>query len=172
MDKYEEYRKLRNEDYVYRDLSPKLGFDYKKRLDEYTIEYTKYNTMDNYLLGYESSFDLDAVKNSLRNIFLVNKNEVPGKPRFGNPLMMELFDNFDEFNTETIKDNIKNEIQRYDDRIELVDIKVEQFYELNRLVVEIVYYVIIKDNKVKESIYLPFSHNDFTYISGREALTI
>ena len=55
---------------MYRDIKPKI--DESKALR-----------------GYNTVEDLEAIKNSLRNIFLVNKNECPGKPKFGNPLKME-----------------------------------------------------------------------------------
>jgi phage baseplate assembly protein W len=157
--KLEEYRRLRNADYVYRDFSAIIDGNRTE------------SDLDDIMRGLTSDFDVEAVMNSLRNIFLVNKAELPGKPQFGNPLKLELFDLFDEFNVILIKDSIKAEIERYDPRIDLVDIEVSPFYDLNRIVVKITFYVIIKDNKIKESIYLPFSHNDHTYITGRSTFT-
>jgi phage baseplate assembly protein W len=158
--KYEEYRRLRNADFVYRDLSAVI--DDSRGADAELFDR---------LVGLKSDFDIDAVKNSLCNIFLVNKAECPGKPQFGNPLKLELFDLFDEFNVSLIEESVKAEIAKYDPRIDVIQVTVTPFYDLNRIVVTVEFWVIIQDNKIKESIYLPFSHNNHTYITGRSTYT-
>ena len=143
----EEYRILKNDNFIFRDLKPRIGNDV--------------------LQGYDSSFDQEAVKNSLMNIFLVQRNEVPGKPRFGNPLQLSLFDNFNYFSESSMKQAIKVEVQKYEPRVDLIEINIDLMQEYNRIVVEIVYKINIKENNIIDSIYLPFSANDYSYLGGR-----
>jgi len=149
---YNEYRILKNDDFIYRDIVPRIG--------------------DNQLQGYNSAFDQEAIKNSLLNLFLVQRNEVPGKPQFGNPLQLSLFDNFDYFTESTMKQAIKVEIEKYEPRVDLIDINIDMMEEYNRIIVEIVYKINLKENDIIDSVYLPFSQNDFTYLGGRTTTSI
>jgi len=51
----------------------------------------KYENRTN--VGYNSVSDLDAINNSLKNLFTIELGEVPGKPWLGNPISIYLFDN-------------------------------------------------------------------------------
>jgi phage baseplate assembly protein W len=152
MDKIDlkEYVVLKNDNFIYRDLSPKLQGEQ--------------------LTGYTSAFDAESIKNSLKNIFLVQKNELAGKPNFGNPLQLELFENFNFFTENTLKAAIKVEIDKYEPRVDLIDVKVNKLEEYNRVIVEIIYSININEGNIQDSIYLPFSANNFTYLSGRETI--
>jgi phage baseplate assembly protein W len=147
----DEYRILKNDDFIYRDLEPRIGEK---------------------LRGYDSAFDQEAIKNSLMNIFLVQRNEVPGKPQFGNPLQLSLFDNFDYFTESSMKQAIKIEIDKYEPRVTLIDININLMPEYNRIVIEVVYQINLKENNIVDSIYLPFSQNDHTYLGGRTITTL
>jgi len=149
---YSEYRILKNDDYIYRDLNPKIN--------------------NNTLIGYNNAFDIEAIKNSLMNIFLVQRNEVPGKPQFGNPLQLSLFDNFDYFTEVSMIQAIKVEVEKYEPRVEIIDINLNLLPEYNRIIVEIVYKINLRENNIIDSIYLPFSQNDFTYLGGRSQTTL
>jgi phage baseplate assembly protein W len=149
---YEEYKKLKNSDYVYRDLSPVIN--------------------DETLKGYSSDFDVDAIKNSLINIFLVSKTETPGHPEFGNSLNMSLFEVIDTYTIKTIESEMYSALSNFDPRIHLESLDFQAFEDLNRIVVEIVYSIIVNDNKIYETIYLPFSSNDKSFLSGRNTITI
>jgi phage baseplate assembly protein W len=147
VDKYEEYTRLKNSDYVYRDLSPVLD--------------------DGFLRGYSSAFDIEAIKNSLMNIFLVHKTDVPGHPAFGDSLDLSLFEVIDSYTMKTIEADITTALAIHDPRIHLESLDIQSYEDLNRIVVEVVYSVMINDNKVFDTLYLPFSANDKTYLSGR-----
>ena len=156
----EEYRRFKHSDYIYADYSPIIDYQ--------DLE----NDFDNVLRGYTTDFDVDAVKNSLINIFTVQKGECPGKPEFGNPLGFELFDIIDDFVIDTVKINIQNAIDIYDPRINILDLEISEFPDQNRIIVKMVYEVLLFDNKIKDSIYLPFSHNSHTYLGGRQITNI
>jgi len=119
------------------------------------------------LIGYSDSYDIEAVKNSLRNIFAVQKAEVPGKPWFGNPLRLALFDLFDEFTEMDYESAIKSEVERYDPRINIEKVKVDVYPEYNRILVDIYFNVNINGNNITDHLVLPYSHNDRTFIGSR-----
>lgn len=143
----EEYRILKNDNYTYRDLEPKINGDVQ--------------------IGYNSVFDVEAVKNSLKNLFLVNKGELPGKPQFGNPLQVSLFDNFDYFTESTMEQAIRVEVEKYEPRVQILEVNISEMPEYNRIIVEVRFSVNIRENNIQDSIYLPFSRNDYTYLNGR-----
>jgi len=140
------------DNFIYQDFSPKIH--------------------DDKLKGYESVYDLEAVKNSLKNLFLVQKSEIPGKPQIGNPLGLHLFDNFDFFTEASLKQAIKVEVQKYEPRVEIIEIKVNEMQEYNRIIIEIVFSVNLKEGNIQDSIYLPYSHNDLSYLSGRTTTSL
>ena len=119
------------------------------------------------LKGYDVVEDLEAIKNSLRNIFLVAKGDVPGKPKFGNPLNLELFDLFDGFTVTTIESAIENAIELYEPRVRLKSINVVVSPEYNRLIVELNYYAMIYDMVYEDVLYIPFAHNTMTFVDSR-----
>lgn len=147
-----EYRILKNDDYIYRDLKPKIQGDVQ--------------------IGYNSSFDLEAVKNSLMNIFLVNRGEMPGKPQFGNPLQLSVFDNFDYFTESSMTQAIRVAVEKYEPRVTVLEVNISEMPEYNRLIVEIRFSVNLKENNIQDSIYLPFSRNDYTYLGGRSVKNV
>jgi len=147
-----EYKILKNDNYSYRDLKPKIDGET--------------------LVGYHSTFDEEAIKNSLKNIFLVQKGEMPGNPQFGNPLRLSLFDNFDFFTESTLKTAIRVEIEKYEPRVTLLDVKIDLMQEYNRVLVEVIYTINLNNGITQDSLILPFSANDMTYLSGRTTSTI
>lgn len=58
------------------------------------------------------SYDLDAIKNSLKAIFYVNKGELLGDPIYGNRIRDLLFDIHSRSNSISIKEAISNEINK------------------------------------------------------------
>ncbi len=124
------------------------------------------------LRGYEIVNDIEAVRNSLMNIFLVQKGEVPGKPKFGNPIRMKIFDLMDSFGEETIKTAIENEVHLYDPRINIKKVEVIKSPEYNRIVIEIHYEIILYNKIYVDTLYIPFTHNTMSYIGMRETFSV
>ncbi len=124
------------------------------------------------LVGYDTHYDVIAIKQSLINLFTVQKGEVPGKPHFGNPLNIALFDVFDPFTSMTIESAVETAITRYEPRVTLEKIEIIESPEFNRILVEIQFIVIIANRPVQETLYIPFAHNTMTYINSRTTQTI
>jgi len=119
------------------------------------------------LTGYDIVTDIEAVRNSLRNLFLVNKTELPGKPAFGNPLKMKLFDLFDSFTETTIASAIQNEVELFEPRVNVLSVNVIKNPEYNRIIIDITYEVMIYDTLYRDNLYIPFSHDSLTYVDMR-----
>ena len=139
--------------YIYKDVNPEYGIDAKTGI--FSLE------------GYSDSLDIEAVKNSLRNIFLIQKNTVPGKPWFGNPLNRDVFDLFDDLSKYSIEAAIENAIERFEPRVTLENVEVDLMPEFNRIIITIEFQVIIDGHLNKDNLVIPFSHNNFTYLEGR-----
>ena len=84
-------------------------------------------------------YDIEAIKQSVKNIVLTNRYERPWKPDMGCNLRDTLFENFEDrwvkFN---IRDAIQDQLNKYEPRITLKDVIVqfdEDYLELNMEVV-------------------------------------
>ncbi len=119
------------------------------------------------LVGYDRAYDIAAIKQSLMNLFIIEKLEVPGKPEFGNPLNIKVFELFDAFSQSLIETSIKTLIETYEPRVQVDEIRVTSMEELNRLIIEIDYYVIIDNRVIGDTVYLPFAHNTRSFLDGR-----
>ena len=135
------------DDYIYCDIKPVFDSDI--------------------MYDYERVYDVEAVRQSLLNLFLVQKYEVPGKPEFGNPLDVQVFDLFDTFSEDIIKTNILNVVERYDPRILIEKIEITETPELNRLIVAVYYYVYIDNKRIGDTIYIPYAHNTRSFVGNR-----
>jgi phage baseplate assembly protein W len=70
--------------------------------------------------------DIDAVKNSVRNLLLTNKGERPFRPNVGSNLTQLLFEHANPFTYETIRQNISDMLQTYEPRINQVRVRIDE----------------------------------------------
>ena len=119
------------------------------------------------LTGYELDYDDQAIKNSLLNMFIIQKGEVAGHPEFGNPLNISTFDLYSFFSRQDMEDAIADMVQKYEPRVNLISIDVIAAPEYNRIVIQLSYSYRI-DNRINYSkLEIPYSHNSITYLGGR-----
>ena len=133
--------------YVYRDFSPVFN--------------------NGSLARYQDDYNLDAIKNSLINIFTIQQNDCPGKPDFGNPLQRDTFDLFDSVSEATLFSAIQNAIEKWEPRVTVQNLNVSLLPELNRIVIDLRYEAIVNDIAIVDNLMIPFSHNNFTFMNGR-----
>ena len=124
------------------------------------------------LSGLTEIHDLEAIKNALLNLFLIQQGEVPGKPKIGNPLIIKVFDLFDSFTEKTIEASIINIVEKYEPRVNIEKVKVTLDPEFNRIIVIIDFTAIINNRIIGDTIYIPFAHNTKSYIGNRYTKTI
>jgi phage baseplate assembly protein W len=134
------------------------------------IEYTDITPVfkDNTLKGYNTAEDEDAIKNSIRNLFVINRGEVPGKPWLGNNLNIFLFDNIGHFENEAIKSTFINTIELYEPRVQVVDLKVINELEYSRIIIDIFYRLLIGDKNTIKNYRFSLSQNNLSNITLRK----
>ena len=132
---------------TYQDLSPKFN--------------------GNILTGYSVDHDREAIRNSLLNLFTIQRGDVPGKPYLGNPLDLALFDLFDVFTQKDIETAIINTIGTYEPRVILHNVFINSTPEYNRIIISINYSFATSGVIDYDSLEIPYSHNSISYLGGR-----
>tara|TARA_R100001082_G_scaffold3496_1_gene2833 strand:- start:131 stop:532 length:402 start_codon:yes stop_codon:yes gene_type:complete len=84
----------------------------------------------------------NAIARSLRNIVFTLPGEKFFNPNFGSRITESLFENIDEISATIIVDEIRESIDNYEPRVELIDVKAFPDYENNGFGVNIVYEII------------------------------
>lgn len=126
-------------------------------------------TNNNQLVGYDIVEDLEAVKNSLVNLFTIEKGEVPGKPWLGNPLSVFLFDNIGFFEERTMETSFKNTISLYEPRVRVQSLTVTNSPEYNRISIFVQYIVLINNTETFDNLRISLAHNEMTSIATRQS---
>jgi phage baseplate assembly protein W len=84
--------------------------------------------------------DLDAIKQSLRNLLLLSKFDKPFKPQIDVGLQDLLFENFPDPVFQTIiSQKINYIISEYEPRVEVQKVEVENRYEDNLMTIDITF---------------------------------
>jgi len=122
---------------------------------------------NNGLVGYTTVTDLDAIKNSLRNLFLIRKGEVPGKPWLGNPVTVFLFDNIGFFEEQSIKASFINTIENFEPRVRVTNLSVDIESEYNSISVYMEYYALYGTKQKAENLRFTMTYNDLSSINTR-----
>lgn len=118
-------------------------------------------------VGYGTVTDIDAIKNSLRNLFTIKLGEVPGKPWLGNPLPAYLFDNIGFFEERAMETALRNVIDKFEPRVSLTGITVDNQPEYNSINILLKYVVYIEGIERYQELSLSLVANDMTTIQTR-----
>jgi phage baseplate assembly protein W len=86
-------------------------------------------------------YDVNAVKQSLRNILLTNYYERPFKPDFGTPIGGLLFEPADELTLIAVEKSVEQAVVRYEPRVK-VDLVSATFENEQTLKIQIFFHVI------------------------------
>ncbi len=120
-----------------------------------------------HLRNYKIDTDEEAIKHSLRNIFLIHKGTVPGKPWFGNPLDATVFDLFSFFSQRDMEASIRNAIALWEPRVRVESVDITLAPEYNRIII-IINYTYVIDYIIKyNSLEMPLSYNNISFLGGR-----
>jgi phage baseplate assembly protein W len=87
----------------------------------------------------------NAIARSVRNIVFTERGEKVFDPIFGSRVSRILFENMDPVNAIAIKDEITLSINRYEPRVELINVKVIPDYDNHNYDVTISYRIIGAD---------------------------
>ena len=77
--------------------------------------------------------DVEAVKQSVRNILLTRRGEKFFDPNFGGSLTEFLFENFDPIVEAEMNQRIVNTLRNYEPRVKVLNIEIEDLSERNAL---------------------------------------
>jgi len=78
-----------------------------------------------------------AINNSIKNILLTQIGSLPGKPTFGSNVPSVLFNFIDGVSQEVLKGYIVSALTIWEPRITILDIKVNNIPEYNKITVDI-----------------------------------
>jgi len=126
----------------------------------------KHTTVGN--IGYDEVFDELAVQESLKNLFIINQGEVPGKPQIGNPLNIFLFDNIGYFEVQGIKTAFINMMEKYEPRVKIVDLDIKEESEYNNISISITYIIMIGDRNTVRNYRFSIGYNTMTNLTLRK----
>jgi|TARA_B110000467_G_C17795417_1_gene202258 phage baseplate assembly protein W len=98
--------------------------------------------------------DVEAVKRSLRNLILTNRYERPFQPEIDSGVNDYLFELATPLTILNIKSIIRNAISNFEERVEVIDIKVYDDIDRNGFNVTIIFNVINTPDPVTVDIFL------------------
>ncbi len=84
----------------------------------------------------------NAIARSVRNIVFTTPGEKFFEPSFGSKITQSLFENIDEITASVIIDELRESIENYEPRVQLIDVKAFPNYDNNAFDVTIVYEII------------------------------
>jgi len=84
----------------------------------------------------------NAIARSVRNIVFTLPGEKFFEPSFGSRITQSLFENIDEITASVITDELRESIENYEPRVQLIDVKAFPDYDNNAFDVTIVYEII------------------------------
>ena len=100
------------------------------------------NPLNSDLIGLKNE---NAIARSVRNIVFTLPGEKFFDENFGSRISASLFENIDDISAGLINDEIRQSINRYEPRVELIDVEVSPDFDNNSFDVLIVYHIIGAD---------------------------
>ena len=98
--------------------------------------------------------DLEAVKQSVRNLILTNFTERPFQPEIGSNITRYLFEPADSFTAVSIKEDVMRVLKEYEPRVNGVTVLVSDNIERNALDITIQYNVIFSPQRQEVQFFL------------------
>ena len=97
------------------------------------------NPLNNDLIALKNE---TAIARSIRNIVLTQPGERPFDPEFGSYVSNSLFENMSDVSADTIRGQIKESINLYEPRVNLIDVGVNPNYSTLEFDVTVTYRII------------------------------
>ena len=116
----------------------------------------KFNPLSGDLIALKNE---NAIARAVRNIVLTSPGEKLFDPDFGSSVSEILFENVDEITAVSIQDEIRNCLNNYEPRVDLVDVNVDPNFDENQFDVKITYRIV--------GIDIPPSQLEFALLPSR-----
>ena len=126
-----------------------------KRFKDLSMSF-KYNPLSGDLIALKNE---NAIARAVRNIVLTSPGEKLFDPDFGSSVSEILFENVDEITAVSIQDEIRNCLNNYEPRVDLVDVNVDPNFDENQFDVKITYRIV--------GIDIPPSQLEFALLPSR-----
>lgn len=98
--------------------------------------------------------DIAAVKNAIKSIILTSKGEKPFQPKFGSNVTSYLFEQPDPITISLLENEIKTVIARYEPRVAVQDVNIEDRTEENGLFISVSVVLITTKENVDVELFL------------------
>lgn len=98
--------------------------------------------------------DVDAIKNSIRNILLTRRGEKPFEPRFGSNVLDYLFENATDATKYSMGEEIRYSIEEHESRVKLQSIFIEDDIDNNAFFIRLDLIIISSGQQVELPIVL------------------
>ena len=92
--------------------------------------------------------DEEAIKTSIRNLISTKNYERPFHPEIGCQLFTLLFENFTSVTAQVIKKTIFDVIDKFEPRVNILDVKLSETEDLNNLDVSITFKILNSERPV------------------------
>jgi len=100
----------------------------------------------------------NAIDNSIKNIILTRIGSLPGKPDFGSDVLDCVFELMGgNIGTEILKNSILRAIIKWEPRIHILDIRIKEIPEYNRVIATIEYEYIMLGKNLSHSVNINLS---------------
>ena len=98
--------------------------------------------------------DLDAVRQSIRNLIMTARYERVFNPNLGCGVKALLFEPADNITMSSIREEVVNVLTKYEPRVKLIDVDVIDQHQLNSYTINIFFRVISTTEEVSMDMYL------------------
>ena len=126
-----------------------------KRFKDLSMSF-KYNPLSGDLIALKNE---NAIARAVRNIVLTSPGEKLFDPDFGSSVSEILFENDDDITAVSIQDEIRNCLNNYEPRVDLVNVDVNPNFDENQFDVKITYKIV--------GIDIPPSQLEFALLPSR-----
>ena len=116
----------------------------------------KFNPLSGDLIALKNE---NAIARAVRNIVLTSPGEKLFDPDFGSSVSEILFENVDDITAVSIQDEIRNCLNNYEPRVDLIDVNVDPNFDENQFDVKITYRIV--------GIDIPPSQLEFALLPSR-----
>ena len=116
----------------------------------------KFNPLSGDLIALKNE---NAIARAVRNIVLTSPGEKLFDPDFGSSISEILFENVDDITAVSIQDEIRNCLNNYEPRVDLIDVNVDPNFDENQFDVKITYRIV--------GIDIPPSQLEFALLPSR-----
>ena len=139
--------------YLYMDLH--LDLEVSDNINNFLYQ-------ENEIKDIKINYDIDALKNSLYNLFTTTPGEKILNPDYGLDLRQYLFSPATVEVAENIRDEIYRQVRVYETRVKLSDVHITIFEDVNEFDISI-YYSVPSLNIYKVSMFCTLGGSGFTF---------